>query len=342
MIKKILFIFSLSVLFIPNNIAFAATMKLVSSPSVATVGETIRVDVLVSSPKTSLNLVAGTINFSTENLQLVSLSKTGTIVNFWTAEPSFSNNDGKVFFEGGVLNPGFTGNNGKVVSIYFKVLKAGIVSLTFTSPVVLANDGKGTSIFDVAYSTDITLVPQSSSTKIKPIITPKQQDINSSTEPTFEFVTSTTTPVSTSTDRQKIVLVMPSSTARDEKYEQSLYGLYPMMKGFLSSEIVSDLTIGIVLVSLITTFLMILFYLVGRIQHFFVKKPLQEELKHMDTLVSRIFIRFEKDITQHLSDINEVSKKRPLTEEEQRFLFQFSQLLKESEADIRTSMKDVL
>lgn len=61
-------------------------------------------------------------------------------------EPSFSNSNGTVNFEGIVLNPGFTGEAGKILTINFKAKAVGEAALTFFSASVLANDGEGTNI----------------------------------------------------------------------------------------------------------------------------------------------------------------------------------------------------
>src|SRR3989338_8837245 len=93
-----------------------------------------------------MNAASGVISFSSDKLEVASLSKTGSIFSLWVQEPSFSNSAGTVNFEGIALNPGFTGASGKLISINFKVKSVGDAPLTFSSGSVLANDGKGTNI----------------------------------------------------------------------------------------------------------------------------------------------------------------------------------------------------
>lgn len=102
--------------------------------------------VYVSSSDQAMNAASGAISFPTDKLEVTSLSKTSSIFTLWVQEPSFSNNDGIVNFEGIVLNPGFIGANGKILTINFRVKAAGAASLNFSSGSALANDGKGTNI----------------------------------------------------------------------------------------------------------------------------------------------------------------------------------------------------
>ncbi len=95
----------------------------------------------------AMNAAEGKISFPTAKLQVVSVSKTGSIFNLWVQEPSFSNagGSGNVSFEGVVLNPGFTGD-GKILDIVFRVQSEGSAAVNFASGSVLANDGQGTSL----------------------------------------------------------------------------------------------------------------------------------------------------------------------------------------------------
>jgi hypothetical protein len=112
------------------------------------VGSTFSVRVLVSSPGVSMNAVSGVVSFPSDKISVISVSKTNSIVNLWVQDPSFSNVQGTVNFEGIVLNPGFAGSNGQVITITFRTTAPGISLLSFLSGSVLANDGSGTNILD--------------------------------------------------------------------------------------------------------------------------------------------------------------------------------------------------
>lgn len=124
----------------------AATLYFAPSSGSYTVGSTLSASVYVSSQDQAMNATSSVILFPADKLQVLSFSKTGSIISLWVQEPSFSNSAGTANFEGIVLNPGFTGSAGKVIAINFRVKGEGSASLTFSSGSVLANDGRGTNI----------------------------------------------------------------------------------------------------------------------------------------------------------------------------------------------------
>src|SRR3989338_6290606 len=126
--------------------ARAATLSFSPPSGSHTVGNTFSASILISSADQAMNAALGAISFPPDKLEVVSVSKTGSIFTLWVQEPSFSNSAGTINFEGIVLNPGFIGAAGKAISIAFKVKAAGNAPLTFSSGSVLANDGQGTNI----------------------------------------------------------------------------------------------------------------------------------------------------------------------------------------------------
>ena len=140
----VLFLVSCS-LFLVSTVQAASLYFSPSSGSHA-VGTSFTVSVYVSSADQAMNAASGIITFPQDKLEVTSLSKSGSVFSLWVQEPSFSNSAGTVNFEGIVLNPGFTGASGKVISITFKTKAAGSAPITFSSGSALANDGKGTNI----------------------------------------------------------------------------------------------------------------------------------------------------------------------------------------------------
>ena len=139
--------------------AHAASITISPSSGTYSAGQQFTVDVYVSSTDQSMNAVSGTLSFPTKFLAVSSVSKSNSIISLWTIEPTFSNTDGSVTFEGIVLNPGFTGTNGKVISITFRALSAGVASVILNSGSILANDGAGTSIPTTLGSAQFTITP---------------------------------------------------------------------------------------------------------------------------------------------------------------------------------------
>ena len=163
----------------------AATLYFSPASGSYEVGQSFSVNVYVSSSDQAMNAASGALSFSRENLEVVSLSKSSSIISLWVQEPSFSNSAGTINFEGIVLNPGFTGQSGKVATITFKAKAVGSASLVFSSGAVLANDGKGTNILASLGSgsytvTGKTAVPEKTIETKTPEITkptPKKEEL---------------------------------------------------------------------------------------------------------------------------------------------------------------------
>ncbi len=126
------------------NFAFAADIVFSPSTGAYTVGSSFSVDVLVSNNQDTINAVSGQFTFSSDTLTLTGISKAKSIIGMWAEEPSSSSSGGS--FEGIILNPGFSGSSGKIVTLSFVAKKAGMGALTFTSGSVLANDGNATNV----------------------------------------------------------------------------------------------------------------------------------------------------------------------------------------------------
>ena len=139
---------SLGVFFVAGTITNLYAANLVISPSsVSTkVGKTFSVDIVLNNNIGAINAVSALVSFPKDALKVVSVSKQGSFINLWAEEPTFSNEKGTVTLEGVSLNPGFDKATGKVLTVTFKALQAGNVSVSVTSGSVLANDGSATDV----------------------------------------------------------------------------------------------------------------------------------------------------------------------------------------------------
>ena len=158
--------------------ARAATLYFSPSSGSYKVGQQFSVNVYVGSADQAMNAAEGTVSFSKDELSVVSLLKNGSIVNLWAQEPSFSNSAGSVDFSGIVLNPGYTGSAGKILTIAFKAKAEGETSLFLSSASVLANDGSGTNIFTGAGSAKFTITTTGAQEKV-----PSAPKVSSETHP---------------------------------------------------------------------------------------------------------------------------------------------------------------
>ena len=138
-------------------VASADTLYISPGSGSYSAGKTFTVRVYVSSIAQSINAISGVVSYPQDKLQVVSVSKTDSILTLWTEEPSFSNSSGKISFEGVVPNPGYIGSAGSIVTINFKAVGQGSASVKFDSGSVLANDGSGTNILKNVGSAEFTL-----------------------------------------------------------------------------------------------------------------------------------------------------------------------------------------
>jgi len=188
MMRRIFLIFpvlAVCTLFFFVQGADAATF--IFSPSTGTyaVGKTFSVDILASSSDQAVNAFSGDVSYSSDKLSVTSVSKTGSIVNFWTVDPSFGN--GTVHYEGVALNPGYTGTHGEIVRVTFRALAEGAATLKFNSASILANDGQGTSVISSTGTASFTLVPGAAPA-------PAPEPAVSANLPSLPIITSSTHP----------------------------------------------------------------------------------------------------------------------------------------------------
>lgn len=184
--------------------AFAATLSLSPSSGSVTQGETVTVNVLVGSSDQAMNAASGIVAFPSDKLEVLSVSKAGSVATLWVQEPSFSNSVGTVSFEGVVLNPGFTGASGKIVTITFRGKSEGVAKLSFSSGSVLANDGQGTEILTGSSGATLTVQKASSaSSPAKKESTPASSSSPRSETPSKSESASITITSSTHPDQAK-------------------------------------------------------------------------------------------------------------------------------------------
>ncbi|MDA3840390.1 MAG: cohesin domain-containing protein [Patescibacteria group bacterium] len=138
--------------------AASASLYLTPSSGTHVINSTFTVTVKVNSDGVSINAAEGTVVYDTDSLDVVSISKAGSIFNLWTAEPTDTGTS--INFGGGIPRPGYTGSGGTLFSVTFKGVKAENAQVRFSSGAVLANDGKGTNILASMGSGSYTISPK--------------------------------------------------------------------------------------------------------------------------------------------------------------------------------------
>ena len=158
--SKVVSVTFVAALLIVHSTVHAASLSLIpSNPSGSyTVGQIFTVPVFVSTRNAeAMNAVSAVVSFPQSTLELISIDKNGTIVDFWIGDSGYSNADGKATFEGGVYNPGYTGANGKIVSLVFRAKSVGTATISFSSASVLANDGQGSNILETTGTASVII-----------------------------------------------------------------------------------------------------------------------------------------------------------------------------------------
>ncbi|MCD4762341.1 hypothetical protein K8R32_05290 [bacterium] len=141
--KKIFFffllgVFSITALPVPASAQDAqATLFLSPGSGIYTVGKTFSVKVMVDSGSSAgINAAQASILYDSSLLTVAAVTKTGSIFQLWTEEPTYSNSQGKIRFGGGSPSP-YKGTAGTIISITFNVQNIGEAKVTFSDAMTL-------------------------------------------------------------------------------------------------------------------------------------------------------------------------------------------------------------
>lgn len=165
--KSLFFVTALLLVSFGVENALAANLSISPSSVTTKVGKTFSVDLVVNNNIDAINAASALITFPQDTLSVVSISKVGSFISLWAEEPTFSNEKGIVTLEGVALNPGFNKATGKIVSVTFKALQEGNVSILVKSGSVLANDGNAT---DVLKTTGAAFVYINNNDKVAEVV----------------------------------------------------------------------------------------------------------------------------------------------------------------------------
>ncbi len=127
---------------------YAAEVLIAPASGTYTAGQTFTAAIRVNPQGKSVNAVESKLAFDTSKLSVVSLSKTGSVFSLWTTEPTFSNSAGTIEFGGGSPTP-FTSQS-TLVTVTFRAVAEGSVTVDFKNASVLAADGLGTDVFSAS------------------------------------------------------------------------------------------------------------------------------------------------------------------------------------------------
>ncbi len=126
--------------------ATGANFYIVPTKGEFMVGKNISAVARLNSNGNAINAAEGIVDFSEDTLEVVSISKTGSIFSLWPVEPTFDNKKGLISFAGGSPTA-YSGSSGQIISIVFVPKTASNGKMEFTTGRILLADGSGTDIF---------------------------------------------------------------------------------------------------------------------------------------------------------------------------------------------------
>ncbi len=120
-------------------------------------GRNFTVTLKVDSLAQKVTAINGELNYNDDKLQIIGISKVGSVINLWRQEPTLRNSSGKITFQGDVAGPGFIGNGGTVFSIIFKPKSSGVASMLWSSAEAFGDPGKKNNIISDLENLDFTI-----------------------------------------------------------------------------------------------------------------------------------------------------------------------------------------
>lgn len=125
----------------------AAALRLSPAAGSFVLGSTFDVSVVLNTQGAAVNTIEVELLFPPEKLQIANPSLGRSVVQIWASPPTFSNQEGRIYFIGGIPAPGINTSEGIVQSFTFRVVAPGEARITFgRNSSVLANDGLGTDV----------------------------------------------------------------------------------------------------------------------------------------------------------------------------------------------------
>jgi hypothetical protein len=133
-----------SYVFIYKSEPRLATVNIPKQQPVA-VGQKVTIPILIDTVEDTMNAAEVYITFDPEVMKVEEVTRDGSIFKIWITDmPSFSNEEGKINFAGGLPKPGFKGT-GQIGTVTLTLLQKQDAVLTFTEKTrILKNDGQGT------------------------------------------------------------------------------------------------------------------------------------------------------------------------------------------------------
>lgn len=160
----------------------AATLNLKSAVNEVEITNTFTVELAVNAQGQAINNAEGILFFPTNLVEVKSINLGGSIFSLWVEQPTFSNRDGTISFNGGIPTPGYNGANGRILTATFQAKSLGTANLNLKDGAIRLNDGLGTNAFNGSNALSIKIVSPTPAVEekkppieIRPVTTPKEK-----------------------------------------------------------------------------------------------------------------------------------------------------------------------
>ncbi|MBI2523827.1 hypothetical protein HYW11_01235 [Candidatus Peregrinibacteria bacterium] len=157
---------ALGLFFAGTDAALAAGIYVMPKQGNYARGETVVADVRINADGESINAAQARISWSPSVLELVEVSKDGSVFQFWVEEPVAAAGANAVSFIGGA-SKGISGGALQLLKLKFKAIGVGTADLSLSNAAVTASDGKGTNILSKVSGASYTVGVQGGTPEVK-------------------------------------------------------------------------------------------------------------------------------------------------------------------------------
>lgn len=138
------------------------TLYLEPATGLYPIGQTFNVEVLLDTDGEAISAADGTVTYSPDDLEVVSLSTADSVFSSWLVTPVVNESEGTIRFQGLLsAQRTYSGSNGRLLTITFRALKKKASQVWFSQgAAVVAADGSGANVLENLRAATYTLTPK--------------------------------------------------------------------------------------------------------------------------------------------------------------------------------------
>ena len=306
----------------------AATLNLRSNSSSVSLPNIFNVEVSVNTQGKVINNAEGIITFPANLVSVKSISTNGSIFSLWVEQPSFSNKDGIISFNGGIPNPGYSGTSGKILTVVFQARAPGSAGVSLSSAAVRENDGLGTDIF----TGNNTLLVKIVSPVVEPepvkeeVVAPAPEPVKALPKPK-ELKPEVEAP--SSVLETPTITYFPLEVKPKEDLESKSIGL----------RFRDNLILVISLVALLVLLIFILYY--GWYRIYLLRHKYKKEVAKAERQIHLAFINLSTEARKQLDILEESKKKGKLSRKDRQAVRQLKLMIEEMDTFVNQKLEEI-